>query len=573
MTSFDRTCPWYWLNESSQAFLARGYLADGQTAQERIRVIAETAERILEQKGFADRLVEYAAKGWISFSSPVWSNFGIERGLPISCFGSAIADNMASILYTQAEVGMMSKYGGGTSAYFGNLRPRGAEITANGHSSGPVHFMQLFESILDVVSQGAVRRGTFTAYLPVDHPDILEFLEIGTEGNPIQKMTYGVTVGDDWLEAVKAGDESKRAIWAKVLQRRRELGYPYIIFRDTANRETVDVYKDTGQTIVASNACSEIMLPSTDDSSFVCCLASVNLLHYGEWKDTDLVETMISFLDAVMSEFITKLEALRDSTESEKQQAFTFMERTYQFAKEHRALGLVVLGWHCLLQWKMSDVDSGEAGEITAEILKYIRSKADAASVALAEEYGEPTVLKGYGRRNTTVMAIAPTTSSGFILGQVSQGIEPVWSNCYVKDVAKLKVTIKNPFLVQLLDVKDRNTREVWNDIRDSDGSVQHLDFLDDHEKAVFLTFAELDQAAIITQAAARQQYIDQGQSLNITVSPEMPIKEINQLYFQAWQQGVKSLYYQHSRNAAQQLGRDKISRSREGERVLTTSV
>jgi len=556
----DRTTPWYWLNESSQAFLARGYLADGQTAEERIRVIAETAERILRQPGFADRLVTYMAKGWVSFSSPVWSNFGTSKGLPISCFGSAIADNMASILHTEAEVGMMSKYGGGTSAFFGNLRERGSDISANGHSSGPVHFMQLFESILDVVSQGAVRRGTFTAYMPIDHPDILEFLDIGSEGNPIQKMTYAVTVGDDWLQAVKDGDEHKRTVWAKVIQRRRELGYPYIIFRDTANRDTVDVYKDTGQKIVASNACSEIMLPSTDDSSFVCCLSSVNLLHYEEWKDTDLIETMIALLDAVMSEFITKLEAMRDSTETEKRRAFLFMERTYRFASEHRALGLGVLGWHSLLQSRMIDFTTAEANELNEEIFKHVRSKADAASVALAKMYGEPPILKGYGRRNTTLMAVAPTTSSGFILGQVSQGIEPVWSNCYVKDVAKLKVTIRNPFLEQLLETKGQNSKEIWNSIRDADGSVAHLDFLDDHERGVFRTFAEIDQAAIITQAAARQKYIDQAQSLNITVSPDMSVKEINQLYFNAWELGVKSLYYQHSRNAAQQLNRDKIA-------------
>ncbi|MAF81228.1 ribonucleoside-diphosphate reductase subunit alpha [bacterium] len=560
----DRTTPWYWLNENSQAFLARGYLAEGQTAQERIQVVADTAERILGQPGFADRLVQYVANGWVSFSSPVWSNFGTSKGLPISCFGSAMGDNMASILHTQAEVGMMSKYGGGTSAFFGTLRERGADISANGHSSGPVHFMQLFESILDVISQGAVRRGTFTAYLPIDHPDILEFLDIGTEGNPIQKMTYGVTVGDDWLQAVVDGDEDKRVVWARVLQRRRELGYPYILFRDTANRETVDAYKDTGQTIVASNACSEIMLPSTDDSSFVCCLSSVNLLHYDEWKDSDLIETMIALLDAVMSEFITKLEAMRDSSAPEQRRAFLFMERTYRFANEHRALGLGVLGWHSLLQSRMINFSTAEAAELNEEIFKHISGKAKVASENLAQEYGEPAMLRGYGRRNTTLMAVAPTTSSGFILGQVSQGIEPVWSNCYVKDVAKLKVTIKNPWLEDLLETKGENTKEVWNSIRDADGSVQHLEFLDEHEQAVFRTFAELDQSAIIDQAAARQQYIDQGQSLNITISPDMPIKEINQLYLRAWQQGVKSLYYQHSRNAAQQLGRDKIYRSRE---------
>ena len=561
----DRTQPWYWLNSNSKLFLERGYLGKNQTTEERVRCIAQTAESLLEEPGFADELFDYIARGWVSLASPVWSNFGTDKGLPISCFGSYLADDIANILYSQAEVGMMSKYGGGTTAYFGALRPRGATITNNGQSSGPVHFMQLFETILDVVSQGAVRRGTFSAYLPVTHPDIMEFLDIGSEGNPIQKMTYAVTVPDEWLEAMQAGDEEKRTIWAKVIQRRRELGYPYILFTDTANRETVDVYKDTAQVIVTSNACSEIMLPNTPTSSFVCCLSSLNLLHFDEWKDTNLVATMIKFLDAVMTEFIQKLEHLRDSDSPEDRQAFTFMERAYTFAKEHRALGLGVLGWHSYLQSHLIDFASPEAGKKNLEIFKDIRKKADQASATLAKRYGEPAILKGYGRRNTTLMAIAPTTSSGFILGQVSQGIEPVWSNCYVKDLAKAKVTVKNPFLENLLEKKGLNTKEVWRSIRDNDGSVLHLSQLSDHERSVFRTFAEIDQTNIIEQAAVRQRYIDQGQSLNITVPPATPVKAINQLYLQAWKQGVKSLYYQHSKNAAQQLNRDKLCRSCEG--------
>ena len=556
--------PWYWLNENSRAFLGRGYLAAGQTAEERIRVIADTAERILKQPGFADRFYDYMSKGWISLASPVWSNFGIAKGLPISCFGSYLPDDMAGILYTEAEVGMMSKSGGGTSGYFGALRSRGANISDNGHSSGPVHFMQLFETMVDVVSQGSVRRGSFSPYMPIEHPDILEFLDIGTEGNPIQKLTHGVTVTDAWLKEMSEGDDEKRAIWAKVLQRRGEMGYPYILFVDTANNKTVDVYKDKGLRIHASNLCSEIMLPSKEDWSFVCCLSSVNLLHYDAWKDTDLVETMIGFLDAVMSDFCEKLETMRDSGVPEKKLAFTFMERAYNFAKANRALGLGVLGYHSYLQAKQLPFESPEAEELNVAMFKNIHTKALAASTALAKTLGEPEVLKGYGRRNTTLLAIAPTTSSAFILGQVSQSIEPVWSNCYVKDVAKLKVTIKNPFLEALLEEKGKNTKDVWSNIRDNDGSVQHLDFLSDDEKKVFRTFAEIDQAVVIKQAATRQDYIDQGQSLNIMVPPSTPIKDINQLYMLAWKEGVKALYYQHSMNAAQELTRSKLQKGRE---------
>ena len=553
--------PWYWLNENSRAFLARGYLAEGQTAEERIRVIADTAEKYLKRDGFSDKFYEYMSKGWISLASPVWSNFGITKGLPISCFGSYVADHMGNILYSNAEVGMMSKFGGGCSGYFGALRGRGANISDNnGHSSGSVHFMQLFETLVDVVSQGSVRRGHFSPYLPAEHSDIMEFLDIGTEGNPIQKLTHGVTVGDEWMESMIEGDEAKRKIWARIIQRRGEMGYPYIMFNDTANKNTVDVYKDKKLEIYASNMCSEIMLPSKEDWSFVCCLSSVNLLHYDDWKDTDLVETMIAFLDAVMEDFIVKLEAMRDDEDVEKQQAFEFMKRAYNFAKANRALGLGVLGYHSLLQSKDLPFESDEAAKLNKEVFKVIQEKAEASTKELAKELGEPEVLEGYGRRNTTLLAIAPTTSSAFILGQVSQGIEPIWSNCYIKDVAKMKVTIKNPTLVELLKEKDKDTKVVWDSIRDNDGSVQHLDFLSDEEKAVFRTFGEIDQAKVIEQAGVRQEFIDQGQSLNIMVSPDAPVKEINQLYIKAWKEGIKSLYYQHSQNAAQQLVRRKLA-------------
>ena len=551
--------PWYWLNDNSRAFLARGYLLEGQTPEDRIRQIAERAEAILGKSGWADKFVDYMSRGWISLATPVWANFGAARGLPISCFGSYLPDNMSGILNTQGEVGMMSKYGGGTSGYFGALRARGAAINASGSSSGPVHFMQLFEAIVDVISQGKVRRGSFSPYLPVEHSDIMEFLDIGTEGNPIQKMTHAVTVSDEWLTAMKDGDEEKRAVWAKIIQRRGEIGYPYILFVDNANKARPDVYKDNDMKIVASNLCSEIMLPSSETESFVCCLSSVNLLHYDAWKDTGLIETMIELLDAVITEFCEKLESLRDSGREEDRRSFLFMERAYTFAKRHRALGLGVVGWHSLLQSKMMPFESGEAGQLNIEVFKRIREKADAASRTLAAQFGEPELLTGYGRRNTTLLAIAPTTANAFILGQVSQSIEPVWSNCYVKDVAKLKVTIRNPFLRDLLAAKGKDTYEVWDSIRDNDGSVQHLDFLSELEKAVFKTFAEIEQSAVLEQAAARQLYIDQGQSLNIMVPPDISPKEVNALYMQAWQLGIKALYYQHSMNAAQQLNRKKL--------------
>lgn len=557
--------PWHWVNDNTRAFMARGYLVDGQTTEERVRAIAEFAEKTLGKKGFADKFEDYMSKGWISLATPVWANFGLERGLPISCFGSYVADDMANILHTQGEVGMMSKYGGGCSAYFGDVRGRGAEILNNGYSSGPVHFMQLFEKILDVVSQGATRRGVFAAYLPVEHSDILEFLDIGTEGNPIQKINHAVTVTDAWMEAMIAGDEDKRKVWAKIIQRRGEIGYPYIMFIDNANNGRPDVYKDKDLPIYASNVCSEIMLPSSKDWSFVCCLSSINLLHYDEWKDTDLVETMTYFLEAVMTDFCNKLEAWRDSENEDKRLAFKFMERPYNFAKANRALGLGVLGYHSLLQSKGLAFDSDEASVINKEVFALMQERSLAASAEMATEYGEPSVLKGYGRRHTTTMAIAPTTSSAFILGQVSQGIEPIWSNCYIKDVAKMKVVIKNPSLKELLEEKGKDTKEVWDSIRDADGSVQQLDCLTDAEKAVYRTFPEIDQTAVIGSAADRQKFLDQGQSLNVMVAPDTPVKDINQLYIKAWKEGCKALYYQHSMNAAQQLVRKKLAEKEGG--------
>lgn len=548
----------YWLNEYSRAFLNRGYMREWVEVEDRIKEIADKAEEILWKKWFSQKFYYYMSKWYYSLSSPVWSNFGLDRGLPISCFWSYLGDDMAQILFTHAEVGMMSKYGWWASGYFWDLRSRGSKIKDNGYSSWSVHFMQLFETLLDVVSQWSVRRWHFSPYLPVEHPDIEEFLKIWTEGNLIQKMTHGVTVTDQWLKEMKDWDAEKRAIWAEIIQRRNEMWYPYIMFVDTANKNTVDVYKDKWHKIHASNMCSEIMLPSNENWSFVCNLSSMNLYHYDEWKDTDAVETMVYFLDAVMSDFIIKLEKLRDSWEEKDQQAFAFIERAYNFAKQNRALGLGVLGWHSLLQSKMLPIDSKEASNLNLQIFRYLQEEAYKASEKLAQEYWEPKLLEWYGRRNATLMAIAPTTSSAFILGQVSQSIEPLWSNCYVKDVAKLKVTIRNKHLEDLLERKGYNTKDVWKTIRDNDGSVQHLSILTQDEKEVFKTFQETNQRTLIEQAAVRQRYIDQWQSLNLAINPSTPAKEINELYLYAWELWIKTLYYQHSVNAAQQFARSK---------------
>jgi len=538
--------PFYWLNNDSREFLQNGYLLEGVTAEERIREIAENAEEILEIDGFADKFEEYMSRGYYSLASPVWSNFGLERGLPISCFGSYMEDNIESILYTQSEVGQMTKLGGGTSGYLGELRPRGAPIKNNGKSNGSYSFTKLFETIINVISQGETRRGQFAGYIDIEHEDLEEWLNIKQEGDPVQDIYYGVIVGDDWFQDMIDGDSDKRDTWAKIIETRINIGVPYIIFRDNMNEGKPQVYKDKDYQINASNLCSEIALPATSDESFVCCLSSMNAVHYEEWKDTDAVETLTYFLDAVMEEFITKSENTQ------------FMERAVKFAKRHRAIGIGVLGWHSYLQSEMIPFNSPEAMQKNNEIFKTIKQKSYNASEELAELFGEPEVLEGYGRRNTTTMAVAPTQSSSIILGQVSPSIEPLKSNYFVRDGAKLKTTQKNRFLKELLQQKDKDTKEIWDNIMKHDGSVQQLDFLTQKEKDVFKKFSEIPQMAIIKQAAQRQKYIDQSQSINLSIDPDnVSIKDINQLYIEAWQTGVKSLYYQKSVNAAQKFSQD----------------
>ncbi len=542
-----------WLTELSQQFLDRDYLIEGETVDQRVDVICNTAERILDKPGFAKRFKENFKKGWYSFSTPVWTNFGTNRGLPISCFGSSMEDSCESIVGTYAEVFMMTKHGGGTSAYFGNLRHRGSKIRQNGESSGAVHFMQIYDNLINVVSQGKTRRGNLAAYLPIDHPDIMEFLQIRNEGAAIQDLSYGVCVPDYWMKEMigdgtpEGGDKVKRRVWAKVLEDRANLGFPYIFFTDNANNYAPDCYRGLRK-ILHSNLCTEIMLPNGEDESFVCDLSSMNILHFDEWKDTDAVELLTWFLDAVMTEFI------------EKASKIPYMDRPVNFAKRHRALGIGWVGWHSYLQSKMIAWESMEAKFHNLQIAKNIRDAAYKASKELAEVFGEPEACKGYGRRNTTLMAIAPTKSSAFILGQISEGIEPHKTNMFIKDLQKGKFTVKNAHLEALFIEKGINTDAVWESILKNGGSVQHLSCLSDHEKAVFKTFAEISPKEIIIQAAQRQKYIDQGQSLNLMIHPSVPTRDVNILMIEAWKLGVKSLYYQHSVNAAQAFSRNILS-------------
>jgi ribonucleoside-diphosphate reductase alpha chain len=854
----------YWLNEESRTFLNRGYITE--TPEERIKHIAYTAEKILKIDGFADKFEDYMQKGYYSLSTPVWTNFGKNKGLPISCYGSNVDDSLDSILNAAREIGLMSKYGGGTSIYLGNIRPRGTFISTGGQADGPVHYSKIYDTVIDTCKQGESRRGACALWLPIEHKDIEEFLEIGSDGNPIQNLQFGVTISDKWMEEMKSGDSSKRKVWAKVIQKRSEFGFPYIMFRDNTNNNTP--YKELGLEITASNLCvapntqiltehgyfpiadleneevkvwngkqwsntivkktgenqkllrvvttagyeldctayhkfyvqekysrskiiekracelkpgdklikfdlpliegekeldnayvngfysgdgcltpegqriylyhekrnlvhkfdiilnwtnqpefkrmyghtktlkdkffvpdasytiksriewlagyidadgtitddngsqtiqiasvekeflkeiqlmlqtlgvdskvtlnrvegkfmlpandgtgqlkeynckevnrllingnslfklsqlglvcervkwiikkpnrecaqfikiqsveelpnlsdtycfnepiehkgmfngiltgqcSEIQLPTNSYESFVCCIGSINLLHWDKIENSDAIEIYTLFLNAVLDEFIVKSSILPG------------MKRAHRFAKNHRAIGVGVLGYHSLLQSKLIEFDSLQAKQYNYKIFKILKERTESASKELYQK-GITCIREGYA--NTTLVAIAPTKSSSFILGQVSMGIEPIKSNYFVKDLAKIKTVYRNPFLLQELEKYNLNTSEVWENILKHDGSVQHLDF---PTKKVFKTFLEISPKEIILQAAQRQKFIDQAQSLNLMLHPSIPAKDINQLYLYAWEEGVKTLYYQFSQSSAQSFVRNVL--------------
>lgn len=532
----------WWKNSESEQILNRGYLLKGETVEGAIDRICTAAAKRLYKPELKESFQEMIERGWMSLSSPIWANMGTERGLPISCFNVHIPDSIEGITHKLGEVIMQTKIGGGTSGYFGNLRERGSAVTDNGKSSGAVSFMKLFDTAMDTISQGGVRRGAFAAYLDIDHPDCEEFIQIKNIGNPIQNLFYGVCIPDYWMQEMIDGNPEKRQLWAKILESRQQKGMPYLFFSDNVNRNKPQVYKDLNMRVNASNLCSEIMLPSSEDESFICCLSSMNLELYDEWKDTEAVKLAIFFLDAVLQEFI------------EKTEGNYYLASANRFAKRHRALGLGVLGWHSYLQKNMIPFEGMEAKLRTTEIFQRIQQKADKATQELARIYGEPEVLKGYGRRNTTTMAIAPTTSSSAILGQTSPGIEPFSSNYYKAGLSKGNFMRKNKYLKQLLESKNMDNEETWRNIMLTGGSVQQLDGLTEEEKAVFKTFKEISQLEIIQQASIRQKYVDQSQSLNLNIPSGLPIKEVNKLMIEAWKLGVKTLYYQRSQSVSKEM-------------------
>lgn len=551
---------YWWLNEESRTMLERGYLVKGQTTKDKLVMITNYAASFYPNHvGIADQFLELFERGWTSLSSPVWANFGQGRGLPISCFNSHIPDDLEGIFTKLHEVAIMNQKGGGTSGYLGDLRSIGSDISSGGKSSGMMSFTTLYDQTAKVVSQSGVRRGAFAGYLPIDHDEIEDFIDIRHEESDLQTMFTGVTITNEWMTEMygngkrNGGDVKKREIWAKLLKSRKEKGIPYIFFEDNVNDNKPQIYKDLGLDIKSSNLCSEIMLPSSLHESFVCCLMSMNLATYDEWKDTNATKLAVMFLDAVMEDFIQKVKEIPS------------LVSAYNFAKRHRALGVGVLGWHSLLQQKRIPFESFEAQQLNVQIFKKLKTELYKASEELGEEMGyapifdeiETTDTK---RRNTTLIAVAPTTSSSSILGQVSPSIEPFASNYFVAGLAKGSFSRKNPELLLLLKSYDKNNDEVWKSIIKNQGSVKHLDFLTDREKEVFKTFTEINPHSIIQQAAARQPFIDQGQSTNLKIPATMPITEVNKIHIEAWKLGLKTLYYQRSTSVAKETVLEMIN-------------
>ena len=548
------------LNAISLTMLSRGYLKAGvancdllAAAVDRLDSMISHAEKIL---GFAlPDLRLGARRGWLSPASPIWSNFGAERALPISCNGSFMDDDMDSILWAVAEVGMMTKEGAGTSVAMSALRGFGSDITGGGKSNGPVHFARLLQEDIEVISQSSVRRGSCCVYLDADHPDIEDYLQIrsisGGVHHPIQHLDFAVCLSDEFMAALKTDPKGsrRRNIMAKIRNKRRETGRPFIFFPGNANKARPQVLKDKGLLIHASNLCTEIMLPSGPDESFVCDLSSVNLLYYYEWKNTNFVRECIYFLDAVMSDYI-------DKTDPAKNPKRRLLANAWRFATRWRALGLGTLGYHSLLQSKMIAFESQEARDLNVEVHRYVQEESIAASRWLAEKFGEPEGMIGTGMRNLTVNAIAPTQSSSIICGQVSKSIEPEEAVIFENDNAKSVFTYYNPNFKQLLKDLGQDKPEVWKSIMQVGGSVDHLNFLTDHQKAVFRPWAQISQKEIVQQAIDRQPFIDQGQSLNIVLPPEASMKDDVELIQMAHEGGLKSLYYRNGLNKAQQLAR-----------------
>ena len=526
-----------YMDEVAVSTISKGYLLPGETPKKAYRRVAHAVAQRLNRPDLENKFFKYIWNGWLGLASPVLSNTGTDRGLPISCFGIDTPDSIRGIGLTNAELMRLTSYGGGVGIGLSRIRPRGTHITGNGKSEGVVPWAKIYDSTIIATNQGSVRRGAASVNLDINHKDIHEFLQIRRpKGDPNRQclnLHQAVVVDDAFMKRLNDRDSEAMSLWLEILKSRVETGEPYIMFNDNVNKDNPLAYRMNNLNVSMTNICTEITLHTDEEHSFICCLSSLNLAKYDEWKDTDLVETSVYFLDGVMEEFTQKT----NGKES--------MIRSHRHAKKGRALGLGVMGWHTFLQQKNLPFNSIASTAWTHTIFSQIKMQAEAASRKMAMEYGEPAWCKGTGMRNTHLLAIAPTVSNSRI-NSCSAGIEPQPANVYVFNGAKGTFIVKNPELEKLLKSKGKNNSKVWDQILVDNGSVQTLshDILTDEEKEVFLTFPEINQLALVQQAAIRQKYIDQTQSLNLSFDPTDSPKWINQVHMAAWQLGIKTLYY-----------------------------
>ena len=521
-----------------------GYLFNGETPKDAYRRVAKTAAMRLKKPELEDKFFEYIWNGWLCLASPVLSNLGTERGLPISCFGIDVADSIQDIGKKNLEMMLLAKHGGGVGIGINQIRPAGAEITMNGTSDGVVPFCKIYDSTILATNQGAVRRGAASVNLNIEHKDWEDWLEIREPKGDVNRQSLNLhqctIIGDKFMRKLAAGDKVARRKWGKLLQKRKATGEPYIMFKGNVNKQNPSMYKDNALKVFMTNICSEIVLHTDENHSFVCCLSSLNLAKYHEWKDTNLIYDSIWFLDGVLEEFIQKAKNRRG------------FENAVRFAEKSRALGLGVLGWHTYLQQQGFPFEGLLAQYETRRIFSQIKIESERASMALAETYGEPLWCVGTGFRNTHLRAIAPTVSNSKLAGNISPGIEPWAANVFTDQSAKGTFIRKNPTLVEELKKHNLNTDKIWDQILADGGSVQGIKALDkitigEHDipiKEVYKTFKEINQLELVNQAGIRQQYIDQAVSLNLAFPSEVDPKWLNKIHLEAWKRGIKTLYY-----------------------------
>ena len=537
--------------------ISKGYLLEGETPKDAYWRVATTVARRLGRNNLSSKFFDYIWRGWLNLATPVLSNTGTDRGLPISCFGVDVGDSIQEIGMKNLELMLLAKHGGGVGVGMNMIRPAGAKITGNGTSDGVVPFAKIYDSTVIATNQGAVRRGAASVNLNIEHSDFDEWIEIREPRGDVNRQCLNlhqcVVVGDKFMRQLEEGDPEARRKWGKVLQKRKATGEPYIMFKGNVNKQNPEAYKQNGLKVFMTNICSEITLHTDESHSFVCCLSSLNLAKYDEWKDTDLVYTATWFLDGVLEEFIQKAKNMRG------------FENSVRSAEKGRALGLGVLGWHTYLQQKGIPFEGLLAQFETRKIFSQMKIESERASRDLAEQYGEPLWCVGTGMRNTHLRAVAPTVSNSKLSGNVSAGIEPWAANVFTEQTAKGTFIRKNRELEKVLRKIGINTKETWDKILADGGSIQDIDELDnwvycdgkitnvsevptdketDKLKDVFKTFKEINQLELVKQAGIRQQYIDQSVSLNLAFPSEATPKWLNTVHMEAWKQGVKTLYY-----------------------------